>query len=61
MKNHLLLKEIKEFLGNLARSILSFFSDILSELHLDSNPTQRSTRDKKLLKKEEDISLVSSK
>ncbi|MBA0738783.1 hypothetical protein Gogos_012107, partial [Gossypium gossypioides] len=32
-----------------------------SELHLGSNPTKRSTRDQKLLKKEQDVSFVPSK
>nr|YP_010042447.1 Ycf2 [Sphaerophysa salsula]QPB69677.1 Ycf2 [Sphaerophysa salsula] len=39
----------------------SFFSDRWSELHLDSNPTERSSRDQKLLKKEEDFSFLFSK
>ncbi|MBA0576548.1 hypothetical protein Golob_025179, partial [Gossypium lobatum] len=34
MNNHLLSKEIEEFLGNPTRSIRSFFSDRWSELHL---------------------------
>ncbi|RYQ84554.1 hypothetical protein Ahy_B10g103962 [Arachis hypogaea] len=38
----------------------SFFSDRWSELHLGSNPTERSTRDQKLLKKEQDVSFVLS-
>ncbi|MFQ6631473.1 hypothetical protein Gotur_009710 [Gossypium turneri] len=54
MNNHLLPEEIEEFLGNPTRSIRSFFSDRWSELHLGSNPTERSTRDQKLLKKEQD-------
>nr|YP_010419252.1 hypothetical protein RF2 [Gyrotaenia myriocarpa]YP_010419270.1 hypothetical protein RF2 [Gyrotaenia myriocarpa]USG52615.1 hypothetical protein RF2 [Gyrotaenia myriocarpa]USG52633.1 hypothetical protein RF2 [Gyrotaenia myriocarpa] len=33
----------------------------LSELHLGSNPTKRSTRDQKLLKKEQDVSFVPSR
>nr|YP_010006737.1 Ycf2 [Passiflora cerradensis]YP_010006753.1 Ycf2 [Passiflora cerradensis]QNR05504.1 Ycf2 [Passiflora cerradensis]QNR05520.1 Ycf2 [Passiflora cerradensis] len=53
--------EIEEFLGNPTRSIRSFFSDRLSELHLGSNPTERSTRDQKLLKKEQDFSFVPSR
>nr|YP_010552150.1 Ycf2 protein [Sonerila annamica]YP_010552169.1 Ycf2 protein [Sonerila annamica]UTM95055.1 Ycf2 protein [Sonerila annamica]UTM95074.1 Ycf2 protein [Sonerila annamica] len=61
MKNHLLPEEIEEFLGNPTRSILSFFSDRWSELHLGSNPTERSTRDQKLLKKEQDVSFVPSR
>ncbi|XP_037496721.1 protein Ycf2-like [Jatropha curcas] len=55
MNNHLLPEEIEEFLGNPTRSIRSFFSDRWSELHLGSNPTERSTRDQKLLKKEQDF------
>nr|YP_009996492.1 hypothetical chloroplast RF21 [Astragalus laxmannii]QNQ65881.1 hypothetical chloroplast RF21 [Astragalus laxmannii]WDD39443.1 hypothetical chloroplast RF21 [Astragalus mongholicus var. dahuricus]WFG52249.1 hypothetical chloroplast RF21 [Astragalus laxmannii]WFG52325.1 hypothetical chloroplast RF21 [Astragalus laxmannii] len=39
----------------------SFFSDRWSELHLDSNPTERSSRDQKLLKKEEDVSFLFSR
>nr|YP_010712982.1 Ycf2 protein [Corydalis ledebouriana]YP_010712995.1 Ycf2 protein [Corydalis ledebouriana]WDA93727.1 Ycf2 protein [Corydalis ledebouriana]WDA93740.1 Ycf2 protein [Corydalis ledebouriana] len=59
MTNHLLPEEIKEFLGNPTRSIRSFFSDRWSELHLGSNPTERS--DPKLLKKHHDISFVPSR
>ncbi|KAF4360014.1 hypothetical protein F8388_004521 [Cannabis sativa] len=58
---HLLPEEIEEFLGNPTRSIRSFFSDRWSELHLGSNPTERSTRDQKLLKKEQDVSFVPSR
>ena len=61
MNNHLLPEEIEEFLGNPTRSIHSFFSDRWSELHLGSNPTERSTRDQKLLKKEQDVSFVPSR
>ncbi|TYJ04299.1 hypothetical protein E1A91_A12G082600v1 [Gossypium mustelinum] len=61
MNNHLLPEEIEEFLGNPTRSVRSFFSDRWSELHLGSNPTERSTRDQKLLKKEQDVSFVSSR
>lgn len=61
MNNHLLPEEIEEFLGNPTRSIRSFFSDRWSELHLGSNPTERSTRDPKLLKKEQDLSFVPSR
>ncbi|KAL5861679.1 hypothetical protein ACOSQ4_002975 [Xanthoceras sorbifolium] len=61
MNKHLLPKEIEEFLGNPTRSIRSFFSDRGSELHLGSNPTERSTRDSKLLKKEQDVSFVPSR
>ncbi|KAM4092288.1 hypothetical protein ACB094_06G027600 [Castanea mollissima] len=57
MNNHLLPEEIEEFLGNPTRSISSFFSARWSELHLVSNPTERSTRDQKLLKKEQDDEL----
>ncbi|KAI7980003.1 Protein Ycf2 [Camellia lanceoleosa] len=55
MINHLLPEKIEEFLGNPTRSIRSFFSDRWSELHLGSNPTERSTRDQKLLKKQQDL------
>nr|YP_009569492.1 hypothetical protein RF2 [Physena madagascariensis]QBC68873.1 hypothetical protein RF2 [Physena madagascariensis] len=51
-------EEIEELLENPTRSIRSFFSDRWSELHLGSNPTERSTRDQKLLKKQEDVSFV---
>nr|YP_009578010.1 hypothetical chloroplast RF2 [Bunchosia argentea]YP_009578024.1 hypothetical chloroplast RF2 [Bunchosia argentea]QBK32627.1 hypothetical chloroplast RF2 [Bunchosia argentea]QBK32641.1 hypothetical chloroplast RF2 [Bunchosia argentea] len=61
MNNHLLPEEIEEFLGNPTRSIRSFFSDRWSELHLGSNTTERSTRDQKLLKKEQDVSFVPSR
>nr|QWL22226.1 hypothetical protein RF2 [Syndiclis marlipoensis]QWL22243.1 hypothetical protein RF2 [Syndiclis marlipoensis] len=61
MNNHLLPEEIEEFLGNPTRSIRSFFSDRWSELHLGSNPTERSTRDQKLLKKQEGVSFVPSR
>nr|YP_009475637.1 hypothetical chloroplast RF21 [Allium prattii]YP_009475654.1 hypothetical chloroplast RF21 [Allium prattii]AVK80080.1 hypothetical chloroplast RF21 [Allium prattii]AVK80097.1 hypothetical chloroplast RF21 [Allium prattii] len=61
MNNHLLPKEIEEFLGNPTRSIRSFFSDRWSELHLGSNPTERSTRDQKFLKKKQDVSFVPSR
>nr|DAD24170.1 TPA_asm: hypothetical protein HUJ06_025633 [Nelumbo nucifera] len=55
------LEEIEEFLGNPTRSIRSFFSNRWSELHLGSNPTERSTRDQKLLKKQQDVSFVPSR
>ncbi|GJW31611.1 ycf2 protein [Tanacetum coccineum] len=58
MINHLLPEEIEEFLGNPTRSVRSFFSDRWSELHLGSNPTERSTRDQKLLKKQQDLSFL---
>nr|YP_009573349.1 Ycf2 [Calotropis gigantea]YP_009573369.1 Ycf2 [Calotropis gigantea]QBM31314.1 Ycf2 [Calotropis gigantea]QBM31330.1 Ycf2 [Calotropis gigantea] len=61
MINHLLPEEIEEFLGNPTRSVRSFFSDRWSELHLGSNPTERSTRDPKLLKKDQDLSFVPSR
>nr|YP_010636154.1 Ycf2 [Boeica multinervia]YP_010636172.1 Ycf2 [Boeica multinervia]WBQ48623.1 Ycf2 [Boeica multinervia]WBQ48641.1 Ycf2 [Boeica multinervia] len=61
MINHLLPEEIEEFLGNPTRSVRSFFSDRWSELHLGSNPTERSTRDQKLLKKQQDPSFVPSR
>nr|YP_009697138.1 Ycf2 [Cornus sessilis]YP_009697155.1 Ycf2 [Cornus sessilis]QEJ84072.1 Ycf2 [Cornus sessilis]QEJ84073.1 Ycf2 [Cornus sessilis] len=61
MINHLLPEEIEEFLGNPTKSIRSFFSDRWSELHLGSNPTERSTRDQKLLKKQQDLSFVPSR
>nr|YP_009340617.1 Ycf2 protein [Wimmerella hederacea]YP_009340639.1 Ycf2 protein [Wimmerella hederacea]APQ40189.1 hypothetical chloroplast RF2 [Wimmerella hederacea]APQ40213.1 hypothetical chloroplast RF2 [Wimmerella hederacea] len=58
MINHLRPEEIEEFLGNPTRPVPSFFYDGWSELHLGSNPTERSTRDRKLLKKEQDLSFV---
>eukprot|EP00536_Pseudo-nitzschia_multiseries_P013137 jgi/Psemu1/298328/fgenesh1_pm.543_\ len=61
MINHLLPEEIEEFLGNPTRLVRSFFSDRWSELHLGSNPTERSTRDQKLLKKQQDLSFVPSR
>nr|YP_009895533.1 Ycf2 [Diptychocarpus strictus]YP_009895552.1 Ycf2 [Diptychocarpus strictus]QKK41993.1 Ycf2 [Diptychocarpus strictus]QKK42012.1 Ycf2 [Diptychocarpus strictus] len=63
MNNHPLPEEeeSEEFLGNPTRAIRSFFSDRWSELYLRSNPTERSTRDQKLLKKEQDVSFVSSR
>nr|YP_010833912.1 hypothetical chloroplast RF2 [Dioscorea gracillima]YP_010833931.1 hypothetical chloroplast RF2 [Dioscorea gracillima]WFP43997.1 hypothetical chloroplast RF2 [Dioscorea gracillima]WFP44016.1 hypothetical chloroplast RF2 [Dioscorea gracillima] len=61
MNNHLLPEEIEEFLGNPTRSIRSFFSDRWSELHLGSNPTERSTRDQRFLKKKQDVSFVLSR
>nr|YP_010711452.1 Ycf2 protein [Corydalis turtschaninovii]YP_010711481.1 Ycf2 protein [Corydalis turtschaninovii]YP_010711640.1 Ycf2 protein [Corydalis wandoensis]YP_010711669.1 Ycf2 protein [Corydalis wandoensis]UGO88880.1 hypothetical protein RF2 [Corydalis turtschaninovii]UGO88897.1 hypothetical protein RF2 [Corydalis turtschaninovii]WDA92015.1 Ycf2 protein [Corydalis turtschaninovii]WDA92044.1 Ycf2 protein [Corydalis turtschaninovii]WDA92295.1 Ycf2 protein [Corydalis wandoensis] len=59
MIRHLLPEKIEEFLGNPTRSIRSFFSDRWSELHLGSNPTERS--DPKLLKKQHDVSFVPSR
>nr|QKK51645.1 Ycf2 [Plagioloba crenulata]QKK51665.1 Ycf2 [Plagioloba crenulata] len=61
MNNHLLPEESEEFLGNPTRAIRSFFSYRWSELYLGSNPTERSTRDQKLLKKEQDVSFVPSR
>nr|YP_010729814.1 hypothetical chloroplast RF2 [Sassafras randaiense]WEF73435.1 hypothetical chloroplast RF2 [Sassafras randaiense]WEF73515.1 hypothetical chloroplast RF2 [Sassafras randaiense]WEF73595.1 hypothetical chloroplast RF2 [Sassafras randaiense]WEF73675.1 hypothetical chloroplast RF2 [Sassafras randaiense]WEF73835.1 hypothetical chloroplast RF2 [Sassafras randaiense] len=61
MNNHLLPEEIEEFLGNPTRSIRSFFSDRWSELHLGLNPTERSTIDQKLLKKQQGVSFVPSR
>ncbi|XP_042043463.1 LOW QUALITY PROTEIN: protein Ycf2-like, partial [Salvia splendens] len=61
MINHLLPEEIQEFFGNPTRSVRSFFSDRWSELRLGSNPTERSTRDQKLLKKQQDLSFVPSR
>nr|YP_009968437.1 Ycf2 protein [Galega officinalis]QMX77641.1 Ycf2 protein [Galega officinalis] len=61
MNNHLFPEEIEEFLGNPRRANHSFFSDRWSELHLDLNPTERSTRDPKLFKKEEGVSFVLSR
>ncbi|PHT26569.1 Protein Ycf2 [Capsicum baccatum] len=61
MINHLFPEEIKEFLGNPTRSVRSFFSDRWSELHLGANPTERSTRYQKLLKKQQDLSFVPSR
>nr|YP_009456274.1 conserved hypothetical protein ycf2 [Vanilla pompona]YP_009456284.1 conserved hypothetical protein ycf2 [Vanilla pompona]AUJ22487.1 conserved hypothetical protein ycf2 [Vanilla pompona]AUJ22488.1 conserved hypothetical protein ycf2 [Vanilla pompona] len=54
-------EEIEEFLGNPTRSIRSFFSDRWSELYMGSNPTERSTRDQKWLKRKQDISFVPSR
>ncbi|KAI3853935.1 hypothetical protein MKX03_024161, partial [Papaver bracteatum] len=61
MNNHLLPEEIEAILGNSTKSIRSFFSDRWSELHLDSNPTERSTRDHILLNKKQDVSFVPSR
>ncbi|KAL2943777.1 Protein Ycf2 [Bienertia sinuspersici] len=58
---HLLSKEIVELLENPTRSFRSFFSSRWSELHLGSNPTERSTRDQKLLKKQQDVSFALSR
>nr|UFI07857.1 putative RF21 [Arceuthobium verticilliflorum] len=61
MNFHLLPEEIEECIGNPTRSIRSFFSDRWSELHLGSNPTERSTRDLKWLKKQQDVSFIPSR
>nr|YP_010507680.1 Ycf2 [Talinum fruticosum]YP_010507698.1 Ycf2 [Talinum fruticosum]UXG55637.1 Ycf2 [Talinum fruticosum]UXG55655.1 Ycf2 [Talinum fruticosum] len=58
---HPLPEEIEELLENPTRSIRSFFSGRWSELHLGSNPTERSTRDQKLLKKQQDVSFAPSR
>nr|YP_010293014.1 hypothetical protein RF2 [Eriocaulon alpestre]YP_010293031.1 hypothetical protein RF2 [Eriocaulon alpestre]YP_010473212.1 hypothetical protein RF2 [Eriocaulon faberi]YP_010473229.1 hypothetical protein RF2 [Eriocaulon faberi]ULQ65804.1 hypothetical protein RF2 [Eriocaulon buergerianum]ULQ65295.1 hypothetical protein RF2 [Eriocaulon alpestre]ULQ65312.1 hypothetical protein RF2 [Eriocaulon alpestre]ULQ65821.1 hypothetical protein RF2 [Eriocaulon buergerianum]UVH66235.1 hypothetical protein len=62
INNHLLTEEIDESLGNptSTRSICSFFSDRWSELHLGSNPTERSTRYHTFFKKKQDVSFVLS-
>nr|YP_010544670.1 hypothetical protein RF2 [Littorella uniflora]YP_010544682.1 hypothetical protein RF2 [Littorella uniflora]UYG22600.1 hypothetical protein RF2 [Littorella uniflora]UYG22601.1 hypothetical protein RF2 [Littorella uniflora] len=49
------------FEGTEIESDHSFFSARWSELHLSSNPTERSTRDQKLLKKQQDLSFVPSR
>nr|YP_009434821.1 hypothetical chloroplast RF2 [Lobelia galpinii]YP_009434844.1 hypothetical chloroplast RF2 [Lobelia galpinii]ATG24727.1 hypothetical chloroplast RF2 [Lobelia galpinii]ATG24752.1 hypothetical chloroplast RF2 [Lobelia galpinii] len=56
MINDLRPDALEEFLGNPTRPVPSFFNDGWSELHLGSNLTERSTRDQKLLKKEQDLS-----
>ncbi|MBA0869879.1 hypothetical protein Goshw_004638 [Gossypium schwendimanii] len=61
INNHLLRKKLKNFLGILQDPFVLFFSNRWSELHLGSNPTERSTRNQKLLKKEQDASLVPSR
>ena len=58
---HLLPEEIEQLLENPTRSIRSFFSGRWSELHLGSNPTERSTRDPQLLKKQQDVSFAPSR
>ncbi|KAL6588230.1 hypothetical protein OROMI_001208 [Orobanche minor] len=60
MINHRLPEEIEEFIGNPTRSVRSFFSDRWSD-HMCSNPTERSTRYPKLLKKQQDLSFVPSR
>nr|YP_009436067.1 hypothetical chloroplast RF2 [Colensoa physaloides]YP_009436092.1 hypothetical chloroplast RF2 [Colensoa physaloides]ATG26244.1 hypothetical chloroplast RF2 [Colensoa physaloides]ATG26271.1 hypothetical chloroplast RF2 [Colensoa physaloides] len=53
-------EESEEFLGNPTRPVPSFFydGDGGAELYLGSNPPERSTRDQKLLKKQQDLSFV---
>ncbi|KAL4380260.1 hypothetical protein AHAS_Ahas04G0015700 [Arachis hypogaea] len=58
MNNHLLSEEIEKTFENSTRANRSFFFYRWLELHLDSNPIERSTRDQKLLKKEQDVSFV---
>jgi len=53
-------EEIEELLENPTSGICSFFSLRWSELHLGSNPTERSMLDKKLLKKQQDDSFAPS-
>nr|YP_009000056.1 hypothetical chloroplast RF21 [Silene conoidea]YP_009000074.1 hypothetical chloroplast RF21 [Silene conoidea]AGZ18047.1 hypothetical chloroplast RF21 [Silene conoidea]AGZ18065.1 hypothetical chloroplast RF21 [Silene conoidea] len=52
------IKEIEERLDNPTRSIRSFFSGRCSELYLGSTPTEKPTRDHKLLKKHLVVSLA---
>nr|YP_009000138.1 hypothetical chloroplast RF21 [Silene chalcedonica]YP_009000155.1 hypothetical chloroplast RF21 [Silene chalcedonica]AGZ18129.1 hypothetical chloroplast RF21 [Silene chalcedonica]AGZ18146.1 hypothetical chloroplast RF21 [Silene chalcedonica] len=54
-------EEIEELLENPTRSIRSFFSVRCSELHLGSNPTEKPTRDQKLLKKHLVVSFAPSR
>nr|YP_009556132.1 hypothetical protein RF2 [Scaevola taccada]YP_009556156.1 hypothetical protein RF2 [Scaevola taccada]QBC69936.1 hypothetical protein RF2 [Scaevola taccada]QBC69937.1 hypothetical protein RF2 [Scaevola taccada] len=58
MINHLLPEEKEKDLENPTKSARSFFSDRWSELYLGSNPTERSTRNQKLLKKKQDLSFL---
>ncbi|KAJ8424313.1 hypothetical protein Cgig2_030339 [Carnegiea gigantea] len=58
---HPLSEEIEELLKNPTRSILSFFSTRWLKLHLYSNLTERSTRDQKFLKKQQDVSFAPSR
>nr|QFG71164.1 Ycf2 protein [Mammillaria albiflora] len=58
---HPLPEEIEELLESPTKSIRSFFSGRWLELHLCSNPTERSTRDHKLLKKQQDVSFAPSR
>nr|YP_009769718.1 hypothetical chloroplast RF21 [Mirbelia oxylobioides]YP_009769735.1 hypothetical chloroplast RF21 [Mirbelia oxylobioides]QIT00420.1 hypothetical chloroplast RF21 [Mirbelia oxylobioides]QIT00437.1 hypothetical chloroplast RF21 [Mirbelia oxylobioides] len=57
----LFMEREKQMNNHLPRANRSFFSDRWSERHLGSNPTERSTRDQKLLKKEQDVSFVLSR
>ncbi|KAL2225219.1 UNVERIFIED_CONTAM: Protein Ycf2, partial [Sesamum indicum] len=62
MINHLLPEEIGRISWESYKDrFVLFFSDRWSELHLGSNPTERSTRDQKLLKKQQDLSFVPSR
>uniref|UniRef100_K4DE34 Ycf2 N-terminal domain-containing protein n=1 Tax=Solanum lycopersicum TaxID=4081 RepID=K4DE34_SOLLC len=62
MINHLFPEEIEELLRNPTRSARSFFFDRWSKLHLGSmNPTEWSSRDQKLLKKQQHLSFVPSR
>uniref|UniRef100_UPI0030E16942 hypothetical protein RF2 n=1 Tax=Selenicereus megalanthus TaxID=1195127 RepID=UPI0030E16942 len=58
---HPLPEEIEELLENPTRSIRSFFSGRWFKLHLCSNLTERSTRDHKFLKKQQDVSFAPSR
>ena len=58
---HPLPEEIEELLENPTRSIRSFFSGRWFKLHLCSNLTERSTRDQKFLKKQQDVSFAPSR
>ncbi|KAF1877088.1 hypothetical protein Lal_00033644 [Lupinus albus] len=60
MNNHLLLKEIEEFLLNPTRVNRYFFSNRWLELHLGSNPTERYTRERYLMHKGFALSFDSS-
>ena len=58
----LFIRLIEELLDNPTRSIRSFFSSRWSELYLCSNPShERSTRDQKLLNKQQDVSFAPSR
>ncbi|KAL0718846.1 hypothetical protein Bca4012_068169 [Brassica carinata] len=54
-------EEKEESFENSTRAIHSFFSERWSEFNLGLNPTERSTRDQKLSKKEQNVSFLSSK